>query len=130
MASRSRRRCTPLDPVEAMQLRTNGRLPHCRWFCIGADTTIFTLIDAVLLKMLPVKNPQSLMLLRWAVPGWRSIFDPTLPDGRNSLGSSRSGSPPRTHSSAGQGQESFEWLSVWAKRANASTPTGAAPCFP
>ncbi|HUK17509.1 MAG TPA: ABC transporter permease [Bryobacteraceae bacterium] len=35
---------------------------------IGATTAIFTLIDAVLLKMLPVKNPQELVLLRWAVP--------------------------------------------------------------
>jgi predicted permease len=35
---------------------------------IGANTAIFTLIDAVLLKMLPVKNPQQLVLLRWAVP--------------------------------------------------------------
>ena|ERR1700693_71782 len=38
---------------------------------IGANTTIFTLIDAVLLKMLPVKSPQELVLLRWAVPAGR-----------------------------------------------------------
>jgi len=30
---------------------------------IGANTAIFTLIDAVLLKMLPVKNPEQLVLL-------------------------------------------------------------------
>src|SRR5262249_20581314 len=35
---------------------------------IGANAAIFTVIDAVLLKMLPVKNPQELVLLRWAVP--------------------------------------------------------------
>ena len=35
---------------------------------IGANTAIFTLIDAVLLKMLPVKNPKEIVLLRWAVP--------------------------------------------------------------
>jgi hypothetical protein len=35
---------------------------------IGANTAIFTLIDAVLLKMLPVRNPQELVLLRWSVP--------------------------------------------------------------
>ena len=35
---------------------------------IGANTAIFTLIDAVLIKMLPVRNPQELVLLRWAVP--------------------------------------------------------------
>src|SRR5262249_17635233 len=38
---------------------------------IGANTAIFTLIDAVLLKMLPVKSPQELVLLRWAVPAGR-----------------------------------------------------------
>ena len=35
---------------------------------IGANTAIFTLLDAVLFKMLPVKNPQELALLQWAVP--------------------------------------------------------------
>src|SRR5258708_3729996 len=33
---------------------------------VGANTAIFTLIDAVLLKMLPVENPQELALLRWS----------------------------------------------------------------
>ncbi len=32
---------------------------------IGANTAIFSLIDAVLLKMLPVKNPHELVLLNW-----------------------------------------------------------------
>jgi predicted permease len=35
---------------------------------IGANTAIFTLIDAVLLKSLPVKDPKSLVLLEWANP--------------------------------------------------------------
>ncbi|MGH9776163.1 MAG: permease prefix domain 1-containing protein [Candidatus Acidiferrales bacterium] len=35
---------------------------------IGANTAIFTLIDAVMLKMLPVRNPQELALLQWSVP--------------------------------------------------------------
>ncbi|HKE29993.1 MAG TPA: ABC transporter permease [Bryobacteraceae bacterium] len=35
---------------------------------IGATTAIFSLINAVLLKMLPVKNPQELVLMQWAVP--------------------------------------------------------------
>src|SRR5262247_2439517 len=33
---------------------------------IGANTAIFSLIDAVLLKRLPVKNPEQLVLLRHA----------------------------------------------------------------
>jgi predicted permease len=32
---------------------------------IGANTANFSLIDAVMLKMLPVKNPQQLVLLNW-----------------------------------------------------------------
>jgi macrolide transport system ATP-binding/permease protein len=37
---------------------------------IGANTAIFSLIDAVLLKMLPVQNPQEIALLSWSSHGW------------------------------------------------------------
>ncbi|HEY6292871.1 MAG TPA: ABC transporter permease, partial [Terriglobia bacterium] len=37
---------------------------------IGANTAIFSLIDAVLLEMLPVQNPQQLLLLKWASHDW------------------------------------------------------------
>ena len=37
---------------------------------IGANTAIFSLLDAVMLKMLPVQNPQQLVLLNWASKGW------------------------------------------------------------
>src|SRR5438034_9268180 len=32
---------------------------------IGANTAVFSLIDAVMLKMLPVKSPERLVLLNW-----------------------------------------------------------------
>jgi len=37
---------------------------------IGANTAIFSLIDAVMLKMLPVQNAEQLVLLNWASPKW------------------------------------------------------------
>ena len=35
---------------------------------IGANTAIFTLLNSILFKMLPVQNPQELALLQWSVP--------------------------------------------------------------
>jgi predicted permease len=39
---------------------------------IGPNTAIFSLIDAVLLKTLPVQNSQQLVLLNWVSNGWPS----------------------------------------------------------
>jgi predicted permease len=36
---------------------------------IGANTAIFGIVDAVILKLLPVRNPRELVLLAWGVPG-------------------------------------------------------------
>jgi len=33
---------------------------------IGANTAIFSLIDAVMLRALPVENPSQLVLLKWS----------------------------------------------------------------
>jgi len=32
---------------------------------IGANTAVFSLLDQVILRLLPVKNPQELVLLTW-----------------------------------------------------------------
>jgi predicted permease len=37
---------------------------------IGANTAIFTLVDAALLKAIPVKDPRSLVLIEWTNKGW------------------------------------------------------------
>ena len=37
--------------------------------CIGANTAIFSIIDAVMFRALPVRDPQHLMLLKWTVRG-------------------------------------------------------------
>jgi predicted permease len=41
---------------------------------IGANTAIFSLIDAVMLRMLPVKSPEQLVLLSWASPKWEATY--------------------------------------------------------
>ena len=48
---------------------------------IGANTAIFSLIDAVMLKMLPVRQPEQLVLLNWATesqPGTMPWFAHSL----------------------------------------------------
>src|SRR5258708_33483918 len=48
---------------------------------IGANTAIFSLIDAVMLRSLPVENPSQLVLLKWSarnapsIPGYMSSGD-------------------------------------------------------
>jgi putative ABC transport system permease protein len=50
---------------------------------IGANTAIFSLIDAVLLKTLPVARPEQLVLLRWESP---HVVTDYLPYRRHSSG--------------------------------------------
>jgi hypothetical protein len=40
---------------------------------IGANTAIFSLMDAVLFEMLPVKQPRQLVLLKWSAKGWPDV---------------------------------------------------------
>ncbi|HEV2351857.1 MAG TPA: ABC transporter permease, partial [Terriglobia bacterium] len=48
---------------------------------IGANTAIFSLIDAVMLKMLPVKQPEQLVLLSWRAQGWPYMIHSLSGDG-------------------------------------------------
>ena len=41
---------------------------------IGANTAIFSAIDAVMLRMLPVKDPKQLVLLTWTHEGFPKEF--------------------------------------------------------
>ncbi len=42
---------------------------------IGANTAIFSVVDAVMLEMLPVRNPQQLILFKWTSKAWPSIVE-------------------------------------------------------
>src|SRR5450759_1635199 len=42
---------------------------------IGANTAIFTLMDAVMFEMLPVKQPRQLVLLKWSAKGWPDVVE-------------------------------------------------------
>ena len=59
---------------------------------IGANTAIFSFMDAILLRSLPVADPQSLVVLNWRIPGgeWKSVMEGmsgnTYPDGAGFTG--------------------------------------------
>jgi predicted permease len=59
---------------------------------IGANTAIFSLLDAVMIKMLPVRHPEQLVQLKWSFVGWPdSVLDDiegsTFQDGTTTSGS-------------------------------------------
>jgi predicted permease len=56
---------------------------------LGANTAIFTLVDAVLLKPLPVNDPDRLVMLEWSSPGQAQLASGGFPWVR------RIGAPPR-----------------------------------
>lgn len=42
---------------------------------IGANAAIFSVLDAVMLQTLPVRNPQQLLLVTWAAKDWPAIVE-------------------------------------------------------
>lgn len=42
---------------------------------VGANTAIFSVLDAVMLKVLPVRDPARLVLVRWTAKDWPSIVE-------------------------------------------------------
>src|SRR5205814_8729765 len=40
---------------------------------IGANTAIFSLLDAIMLRNLPVRNPRELVHFSWASPKWPKV---------------------------------------------------------
>lgn len=42
---------------------------------IGANSAIFSVLDAVMLQTLPVRNPQQLLLVKWTAKDWPAIVE-------------------------------------------------------
>src|SRR5271170_4158927 len=70
-AARMLRR-TPLFTVAAITMLTLG---------IGANTTVFTFVENILLRKLPVRNPRELRVLNWG--GMQNISYPNYADFRD-----------------------------------------------
>ena len=60
---------------------------------IGANTAIFSLIDAVLLKTLPVQDPQNLVAMDWTSKGWPDVMNGISGSMNNDRASGRMTSP-------------------------------------
>jgi predicted permease len=83
---------------------------------IGANTAVFTLVDAVLLRLLPVRNPEELVVLKW---GARKA-----PDLRNNFSSSGRDARGR------RVQNTFSWKIFNELRAHARTIHDVIGFFP
>src|SRR2546429_9975714 len=56
---------------------------------IGANTAIFSVLDAVMLRNLPVRNPRELVHFSWASPKWPKVVHGI--SGGESMGQDESG---------------------------------------
>ena len=75
--------------------------------CIGANTAIFSVINAVMFKALPIRDPQHLMLLQWSARGKLGVHSfssygdcENRSGGRDSYGCSLIEAFPRRRASA------------------------------
>jgi predicted permease len=53
---------------------------------IGANTAIFSFVNAIMFRSLPVPNPHALRLIKWSGADWQSKPEMRLPSGRNHNG--------------------------------------------
>jgi hypothetical protein len=54
---------------------------------IGANTAIFSALDAVMLKVLPIRDPQQLLLVSWTSKDWPAVVEDLVGSNRKDAAS-------------------------------------------
>jgi predicted permease len=97
---------------------------------IGANSAIFSLVDAALLKALPVTDPQSLRLVLWMNQGWPDVLCNMLTgDSDGNPGGIMRGSSiaPRVYRELARKQNGFASLIGFSDADMAAVATGGRP---